>query len=245
MQKENLHIHSEYSWDSNLKIEDIVKKARESSFGTIAITDHVEMYENVIGLINKYSIESERYKKIESLKKDIEILHGIELSEPHLRTSDIKLIDELPLDIVLGSIHDIDKTQTEEEKIIEAYKKYYLKVKNSVLAGNFDVLAHLGYIDRYYNYPYKNQDLLDEILNEIIRKQIALEINTSGLRRKTTPTIPKIDIIERYKKLGGEIVTIGSDAHREEEINDNIEASYDIAKTLKLRPVTYKNRRIR
>ena len=243
MLKENLHIHSSYSWDSKLEIKKTVEIARKASFDIVAITDHVELDETILSIILKYSHLSSRYNEIEDLKQDLVILHGLEISEPHLRTRDLIMLKDLPIDIILESIHDINKKEKEEEKIIQAYKTYYTKVKQSVEAGNFDVLAHLGYIDKYYNYNFKEKELIDEILKEIIKKEIALEINTSGLRRKTNPTFPKIEIIERYKELGGKKVTIGSDAHRESEIDDNIDLAYDIAKELKLEIGTFKRRK--
>ena len=87
-----------------------------------------------------------------------------------------------------------------------------------------DALAHLGYLKRYairdgvtLDYtPY--DDLIDEILCTLIATGKALEVNTSGFRYGLPEWIPGIEIWRRYRAMGGELVTIGSDAHRPEDI---------------------------
>ena len=87
-----------------------------------------------------------------------------------------------------------------------------------------DALAHLGYLKRYairdgvtLDYtPY--DDLIDEILRTLIATGKALEVNTSGFRYGLPEWIPGIEIWRRYRAMGGELVTIGSDAHRPEDI---------------------------
>ena len=66
-------------------------------------------------------------------------------------------------------------------------------------------------------------DLIDELLRTMIDKGIGLELNTSGLRQSIAQTMPPIEYFKRYKELGGELVTIGSDAHNISFIGSGIE----------------------
>ena len=87
-----------------------------------------------------------------------------------------------------------------------------------------DAIAHLGFLKRYavrdgvtLDYtPYN--DLIEEILRTLIATGKALEVNTSGFRYGLPEWIPGIEIWRRYRAMGGELVTIGSDAHRPEDI---------------------------
>ena len=60
------------------------------------------------------------------------------------------------------------------------------------------------------------KEIIDEILRYLIDKGIGLELNTSGFRYGLGHPSPHEDILERYHDLGGEIITIGADAHSPE-----------------------------
>ena len=110
------------------------------------------------------------------------------------------------------------RTNKTEEEIIREYFQCILD--NVKLFNNFDVLGHLDYAVRYApetdkNYNYlKYKDLIDPILETVIEKGKGIEINTAGIRKYYLKDVhPTTDIIKRYKELGGEIITVGSDAH--------------------------------
>ena len=57
---------------------------------------------------------------------------------------------------------------------------------------------------------------------------MGIEINTGGLKRGMRDLHPCTDIIKRYKSLGGEIITVGSDAH----IPQNMAAHFERAEAV-------------
>jgi len=57
-----------------------------------------------------------------------------------------------------------------------------------------------------------------KILEGLIRRGMALEINSSGWRQPAGRPYPDLELVKLYRELGGEIITIGSDAHRCEEL---------------------------
>ena len=91
--------------------------------------------------------------------------------------------------------------------------------KNIELFSDFDSLGHLDYIVRYgpnknRDYSYKEyRECLDPVLKLLVDKGIALEVNSAGYRKGLGEPNPCKDVVKRYRELGGEIVTIGSDAH--------------------------------
>lgn len=82
-----------------------------------------------------------------------------------------------------------------------------------------DTFGHLDYIVRYAPSGYRfysyrmYADLIDEILRVIVDRGISLEVNTSGYKNGGAMPNPNEDIIRRYRELGGERITFGSDAH--------------------------------
>jgi len=247
MEKIDMHIHSMYSFDNEMEIDKIIEEALQKDITTIALTDHIERSTTIIEATNFFGGESIRTRQIKKLNKlkNILVLNGGEISSPHLEIKRSLFFKLMPVDVILGSIHDIDRNALTEEEIINAYFNYYKMNLETLKYGDFDVLAHLGYIDKYYNYEYKNDKLIDEILILLIKKGIALEINTSAERRVGKNTFPNYQTIKRYKELGGNIVTIGSDAHDYNEIGDNIDNGYEIAKELKIKEEYFQKRKFK
>jgi histidinol-phosphatase (PHP family) len=83
----------------------------------------------------------------------------------------------------------------------------------------FDVLGHLTYASKARGNPFKRPvsydahwEIVDEILRTLADKRIGIEINTSGMD-VCGEYLPAEVYLRRFKELGGEIVTVGSDAH--------------------------------
>ena len=94
--------------------------------------------------------------------------------------------------------------------------------------GRFDSLAHLTYPFRYLPPQWREEgygrwrECIDAVLSALAEKGLALEINVSGLRQEIGRTLPDLPIIRRFRELGGEWVTVGSDAHRPEDVGRHI-----------------------
>ena len=107
----------------------------------------------------------------------------------------------------------------------EAYRSYFTcLLENLKVFSCFDVCGHIDYVVRYgpnrnlyYTYE-KYRDILDEILRVLVQKGIGLECNTAGFKYGLGHPNPTEKILSRYRELGGEILTLGSDAHAPEHI---------------------------
>ncbi len=96
--------------------------------------------------------------------------------------------------------------------------------------------GHLDYVVRYgptknekYTYA-KHADIFDQILTHLIENGKGIELNTNGLRTGLGQPNPCADIIRRYRELGGEIITIGSDAHTPVDIASHFDEACDLLK---------------
>ena len=68
-----------------------------------------------------------------------------------------------------------------------------------------------------YSYG-RYKDILDEILRKLISKGKGIELNTGGYHYGLGEPNPCTAVIKRYRELGGEIITIGADAHTPDKV---------------------------
>lgn len=82
-------------------------------------------------------------------------------------------------------------------------------------------------------YPFKyEEEIIREILKTAINDNKGIEVNTSSFRYHLKDTTPSIDILKLYKELNGKIITVGSDAHKKEDLGVHIKETYDFLKDL-------------
>lgn len=225
------HIHTSLSTDCDFSMKQMAQAAIDQGLKYISFTDHIDFdFPN-----GEFMVDFSEYRKhFEDVKKafpQINIAKGIEAGiEPHSFHRYKELFKDQELDFVLGSVHvvfgydpyfpDLWNSVTKQQAFDE-YAVLSLKCIDAIEV--FDVLGHIGYIGKYC--PFENNlfrysdytDIIDTILKKLIEHSKGLEVNTSGLL-KTADYMPEKPIIERYHELGGEIVTIGSDAHLPENV---------------------------
>ena len=152
MVEQNMHIHSKYSWDSKMEINQIAEILLAHRIRYGAITDHVEFDREPLPwvLINLKvrNLEIDRINELYQGK--ITLLKAVEISEPHLYKDQVEALNELDLDFIMGSIHKIDKNAKTDHEIRHAKYLYYRELLKMVEANQIDVVGHLDYIDKYY-----------------------------------------------------------------------------------------------
>ena len=227
------HMHTNFSNDSESKPEEMIQAAIQRGLKTICITDHYEVdYVEPDWEIDFETYFPELRKMQEKFRDQIEILIGIEFGmQPHLGQQYTEIANKYPFDYVLGSVHMFDghdpyypgffDGKTDEEGYHRAFE---ITLDNIKKMKGYDSLGHIDYIVRYGNdkersYSYsKNADYIDEILKHLIVNGKGLEVNSAGWKSGLSFAHPHQDVLKRYKELGGEIITIGSDAHRPEHV---------------------------
>ena len=182
------------------------------------------------------------YKEV--YKDKIDLRFGVELGlQPHLAKKHKDYLSEYPFDFVIGSSHLVHGIDPYYPKFFESNdeKSCYLEYFESILENieafqGFDVYGHLDYIVRYcpsrketYSFR-KYQDIIDEILKKLISLGKGIEVNTGGFKYKLGHPNPHEDILKRYKELGGEIITVGSDAHTTEYLGHEFSRTCEILK---------------
>src|SRR6056297_1142303 len=253
------HVHSNFSPDSKADLEEIIVNSLNKKIKTLVVTDHLECDDNR----EYYSIAyfKKREKLIneisESYKNKIEILTGAELGQPQ---NNIKRVEEifknLKFDYTLGAQHkglngeyleNIDfKLNT--NKNIECYFEEVYKISK---IKEVDCLAHLDLVRRYASRMGLEIDLkeylsqISDILKSVVENGKGIEINTSGMRQKMGDFMPNIEILKLYKKLGGTIVTVGSDSHISGNVGRDILKAYRLLKEANFNYVSlYRKRKV-
>ena len=228
------HIHTNFSSDSNIDAEELVKKAIKQNFKEIAITDHFDL--NPVDVKKFGILDLEEYiNTLEYLKKKykdkIKINIGLEIGEYHRFKSKIfkKLKNINNLDVIIGSVHRTQDDTNMSVPIDEPFKEetihdYFNENLKIVKNPEIDILGHLGIFQRYY-YKYHDNNKYNSIINNIFNymqlNNIALEINFSGLRKNIDNLIPSIPLIKDYLNRGGNLLTIGSDIHCLDEMKNS------------------------
>ncbi len=227
----NSHLHTQYSFDSELPPESHAEDALKAGVCAITITDHCEVtatgdrpgwsHESVLGSYNAAAELREKYPQLE-------VYAGIELGQPTFCLADSEEVLSLAdFDFVLGSMHllrsglDFYYVDYHECDPYEIYDQYLEEMLTMVKWDGFDSLAHMTYPQRYIIGTHRidfdvsrYRERHEEILRILAKNGKALEINTSGARRENGFMLPDLQLVSRFRELGGKYITLGSDAHR-------------------------------
>ena len=170
---------------------------------------------------------------------------GIELGQPNQDPQAAQeALQGRDYDFVIGSIHNIrgyedffflDYSQVAPDFIDQLLTTYWEEELEVIAWGQFDTLAHLTYPLRYIQGEHgipvdlaKHQEAIDQIFRALIDAGKALEVNTSGYRQKIGRPLPDLPLVRRYRELGGELVTLGSDAHCTQDLGKGIEEGMEM-----------------
>ncbi len=249
------HMHSKYSFDAVQTIEQAVEKAISMNINEICLTEHISFdpKDKSYNYFDFKDYEREINELSSKYTEKIKIKTGLEAGEIHLYNDEFnKYFCENRLDFIIGSVHNINgkglNTNIRENGASATYENYFNEVLTLVNNSDFDVLGHLDLVQRYafnvdgvYNFNL-HKDIIHEILKSVVSKGRGIEVNTSGLKHNLL--FPKIEILQMYKDLKGEIITVGSDSHNHDRVGENIENTYNLLKDIGFKYVfTFDNRR--
>lgn len=254
----DLHMHTNSSFDGNYPAAEMCEAAIANDIATIAFTDHfdVDFYEqHNLGVRQQTSYE-DIISARDTFADKLQVLVGIEMGQPtYDQELTKKSLDRYNYDFVIGSIHNLRKTPDfceldyktlTQDDVYALLDKYFEEELTLAKWNGFDTLAHLTYPMRYivqsgrFNTDLSRyDDITDEIFKVLVANGKALEINTSGLRQPIGKTMPTDNYVRRYRELGGELLTLGSDSHFTAHVGANIDDGYAIAENCGFRYVTY------
>ncbi|MEJ5307308.1 MAG: histidinol-phosphatase HisJ family protein [candidate division WOR-3 bacterium] len=229
----DLHNHSLYSYDSKRLMEDIVVEALSKNIKILGFSDHLDFNQNDPG--NMFYKGESQFEEFLSLKskyqKKIKLFLGIESSyEKDYEEKIVTTFKKFPFDYIIVSLHFVEgivisdwivQIEKDKENILDVdYEKYFLQLESIVDFKNFNILGHIDYYKKYSKFSdhkitfRRYEKYYERILKKIIKNNIILEINTSGLRHKCKEQFPSTEILSLYRDFGGKYVSTGSDSHK-------------------------------
>ena len=255
------HMHCNFSGDSDALPEDMIKAGIAHGLSGICFTDHLDF--DYPEEPNIFLLDFDNYFKAlsdlrEKYADKISVNIGIELGlQPQAAGQNLAIAEKYPFDFIIGSSHVVNHMDPyypeffAERNEDEAYMEYFESVLENInFCVDFDVYGHIDYVVRYgpnknafYTYE-KFKDIIDEILTQLISKGKGIEVNTGGFKYGLGHPNPTEDIIRRYRELGGEIITMGADAHVPEYVAYEFDKTAQIIKNCGFKYYTvFKNRK--
>ena len=264
------HNHSQFSFDGKrTSVEASARAAAEAGLGGICFTDHCDHYvppmkasfENVVPEYFNVEEQQAEISRVQSLIGDrTRLLKGIEIGmyeECHEQIR--KVLDENTFDQIIASVHYIEKTDPyyggyyDGKDWKQAYGTYLETIYREMKwLEDFDIMGHYDYIVRYASYPvtsirYRDfSDIFDEMFRYLIQEGKALEINTKSYEGHRGRMVElDNDVLLRYREMGGEIVSLGSDSHEPSRVGAGFTRHAAFLKSLGFRwTAHYESRRL-
>jgi histidinol-phosphatase (PHP family) len=258
----DFHIHTPLCKHAAGEPAEYMARAKALGLKEICLTDHAPAPDGY-DPTNRMEIDSfPEYRRIfEELSSNapIPILWGIEAD--YYRGNDGFLERWLPeqhFDFVLGSIHYIGtwgfdnpeeintwKAAT-SEKVEAFWREYFGLVSELAQTGLFDAVAHLDLPKKFCYRPAERviPEIVSPALDSIAEAEMAIEINTSGLRRPVHEMYPSLQVLELAKARDIPIV-FGSDAHRPQDVGADFARAIQLASDAGYKEyVTYRERKM-
>lgn len=256
----DMHTHSEYSHDSVCPVEEMCLAQLHRGTDIFAVTDHCDVFAferyDIFEPIQKAWETVQRLK--EAYRGRIQILSGVEIGEGFWFPELLKKVETLcPYDVIIGSVHcvrfgeltkaysRIDFTEFSPEAVSAYLDAYFEDILSMIDMTDFDVLAHLTCPLRYITGKFgiavdltRFQERIHRILEKIIARGIALEVNTSAYG-VMGEFMPGEDIVRQYYDMGGRLVTVGSDAHVAANAANYIPEAVEMLKSIGFRQIYY------
>ena len=150
-----------------------------------------------------------------------------------------KILDDYPYDYVIGSVHFIknwgfdnpdERGQWNEQDVNQVYHDYFDLLRQSAQTKFFNIMGHVDLVKKFGNRA--TEDMTKEVQEtaEVFKAySVAVEINTSGLRKPVKEMYPSLPYLKIYCQAGVPL-TFGSDAHDPKDVGKDFDKAAALAK---------------
>ena len=256
------HTHSRCSPDSTAPLAEMAAAAYSLGVAELCTTDHCDLQQEDGTALDCWDwtpiLEQYEQTKASCQRPDFRLLLGLELGGAHTNVALAKeILSTAPLDFVIGSVHNLSPgaggqdmyflKYEDEAACHRALADYFASLLALAPLPVYDCLGHITYPFRYINGREGYQiglerylEPLDQLLRTVIDTGRAIELNTHG-GREIKQWLP---VLKRYHDLGGELITLGSDAHKPAQVAKGLPQSVELLRETGFRWLTvYRQRK--
>lgn len=242
------HWHTSRCGHAAGSMRDFVEEARRRGLSEVGFADHVPMYwlpveERDPGLAMTWEELPVYVGEVVELRRanpGLNIRLGLEADFIPGRERELKDILELyPLDYVIGSVHYLDGWGFDNPELVheyerlnidEIYRQYFSQLCDAARSGLFDIIAHPDLIKKFGHRPqHPPLDLYQQAARAFAEAGVCMEVNTAGLRSPAGEVYPAREFLKYCLELGVP-VTLGSDAHRPEQVGADFDRALKLLK---------------
>lgn len=230
----DFHLHSSHSGDSDTPMEEMILSGISLGLDAMCFTEHMDLDfpDSPEDPGSIFLLDTEPYLRDLTRLRDkyrgrIRLLFGVELGlQPQVARANAAFARSFDFDFIIGSTHVCHGKDPcypsffQGRRTQDAFREYFESILENIrIFSDFDVCGHLDYAVRYapdMDRSYSGadyRDILDAILKQLLEKEKGIELNTGGIKKGMKEFHPCTFILKRYRELGGEIVTLGSDSH--------------------------------
>jgi len=236
----DIHNHTPLCKHARGNPEEYIQKALEIGIDVYGFADHAPMefdyaYRMSFEEMDKYE------QKIISLSQkydNIKILLGYEVDfTPKV---DKRVLDR-NVDYLIGSVHFLDNwgfdnpefiKEWDKRDVEDVYKEYFTLLEKLANSRLFNILGHMDLVKVFGHKPKTDiKDLVYPILNAVKKADMAVEINTAGLRKPIKELYPSDEILEMMLEEKVDI-TFSSDAHSPSQVGYKLKETVEKVKNL-------------
>jgi histidinol-phosphatase (PHP family) len=253
------HMHSNFSEDGHASIREMCLAAVERQIPEIGFSEHLDQHPNDVVSINFYHPD-DWWKEIRNARTEfagrLVVRAGLEAGESHRYPAKVQALErDYPYDYIIGSLHYdgdhflFDPEYLQQTSPNEILHSYFSEVEQMTRQPLFDILGHLDLPARNarriweaYD-PVDHEDLIRGILRNCIAHGLALDVNVAGMRKPSQNIMPHPTILRWFHEMGGERITLGSDAHSDVQVGLHLDLAVKAVRAAGLEFVTCFERR--
>ena len=224
----DMHNHTYASFDGKQSVADVCVAAEKAGVGIIAVAEHFDCdarggMEHFPEHFEQWLLDPENANR--EYNGRVQLLRGVEVGQPHVFLKEARqIINAADYDVIIGSMHDVsggrDIYFMDIDDVDEFFEEYFTEMLQMIGTRVFDILGHIDYPVRVLKEKLNGdpslkrwESLITPCLKALIDNGIALEFSTVLSRCWAETFGIEPWLLEKYKKLGGEMVTLGSDGH--------------------------------
>jgi len=221
------HIHTRLCGHAVGEPEDYVRVAIAKGLSEIGFADHMPLLRMRDERLTMAPEDLPRYvdlvRDLQDSVEEIKIRLGIEMDYIPGQMDEIwAAASPYEFDYVYGAVHYIDGWGFSDSRHLstyegrdpdETYARYFELFREAVREGGFDIMAHPDLVKKHgIETSLEIEGLYREAAEAAARADVAVEINTSGLRKQALDLYPSLGFLRALGERGVP-VTLGSDAH--------------------------------